>query len=89
MVVLGGGGAVSYEQGTPVAGVCGRPKLNRGELDLVSSSLLRSSLELSDTQSLCALNSSPPRNRSAFTVEVVVLNYIGPYQIVVFQASKG
>ena len=31
-----------------------------------SSSLLLSSLELSDTQSLCALNTSPPRNRFTF-----------------------
>jgi len=31
-----------------------------------SSSLLLSSLELSDTQSLCALNTSPPRNRCTF-----------------------
>jgi len=31
-----------------------------------SSSLLLSSLELSDTQSLPALNTSPPRNRCTF-----------------------
>jgi len=31
-----------------------------------SSSLFLSSLEMSDTQSLCALNTSPPRNRCTF-----------------------
>ena len=35
---------------------------------LSPSSFLLSSLELSDTQSLCALNASPPRNRITFLV---------------------
>ena len=35
------------------------------EIVFFSSSLLLSSLELSDTQSLCASHTSPPRNRSS------------------------
>ena len=47
------------------------------EFPLPSSSLLLSSLDLSDTQSLRALNTSPPRNRCKFC-EVVVLKFRFP-----------
>jgi len=39
------------------------PDAREASLNVFSSSLLLSSLELSDTQSLLALNTSPPRNR--------------------------
>ena len=50
------------------ARVCRVPPPNppRNFVTCASSSLLLSSLELSDTQSLWALNTSPPRNRCTF-----------------------